>query len=181
MRFSSDSPSIGRPQTSTWQKLKYSLAVITGIGLGVGGNQTITWLNTPNPNRVVSVHDGDTVTIKIMADKQLRIYGADMLELKQPLGDEAQAFLKQQVEGRVVSYHRKSSNYGRWVCEIQVNGQDLGDLMVKNGYGFDDPKYGDGRYKAAEAEAKKFKRGVWGKFPDGGERPWEFRARNKSQ
>ncbi len=70
----------------------------------------------------------------------------------------------------------KSSSFGRQVALLEVNHKDIGALMVKEGLAFSELKYGKDKYRAEEDEAKKAGRGIWTQ-PNGGERPWDFRAK----
>ena len=53
--------------------------------------------------KVVSVHDGDTITI-LTEEKQVkvRLFGIDAPELKQPFGRKSKEFLASMIAGQIV-------------------------------------------------------------------------------
>jgi endonuclease YncB( thermonuclease family) len=65
--------------------------------------------------------------------------------------------------------------FGRTVATCQVNGRDLGNIMVRRGQAIAYVRYSS-KYLAAEAEARQAKRGLWaGSF----EEPEDFRHRGR--
>jgi endonuclease YncB( thermonuclease family) len=51
--------------------------------------------------------------------------------------------------------------YERDVAICAAGGHDLGDVMVRSGNAIDYRRYSQGRYAAAEREARSAKRGMW--------------------
>jgi endonuclease YncB( thermonuclease family) len=50
----------------------------------------------------------------------------------------------------------------RMVAQCSVEGRDIGEQMVEQGWARDWPRYSDGRYSAAEARAREARSGIWG-------------------
>jgi micrococcal nuclease len=162
----------------TWKRARagaLATAIFTAGFIGRGYWDVWT---TPSPHKVVSVHDGDT--FKTYNGESIRLFGMDSPELNQPFGPEAQAYLEKLVQGRTVSLKRKGQSFNRSVYVVMVGSLDVNREMVRVGLAYEEPHYGKGEYKEAEAEARKAKRGVWQK-KDGGERPWDYRDRMKHE
>jgi endonuclease YncB( thermonuclease family) len=122
----------------------------------------------PFPGKIVSVHDGDTVTVHIdqgfkdwKHDQKLRIYGISALETEMPGGPEAAVNLAALLPaGMMVMLHshkidRDPSDdmtWGRYVVEIEIPDPrypgtawtvSLGDMLIQEGWAV----YWDGKTK----------------------------------
>ena len=64
---------------------------------------------------------------------------------------------KRPVECLPVSFDQ----YGRTVATCSVEGTDLGEWLVSNGFALDWPKYSKGRYEMTQQKAKTAERGLW--------------------
>jgi endonuclease YncB( thermonuclease family) len=123
--------------------------------------------------------DGDDI---ILNGRQFRLDGIDAPEGKQrcemnckiwDCGADAKTALDAYLKDRVVTCREVRPFYpGRWIARCEVDGTDLGEWIVRQGWALDYDKYSKGRYKGAEEEAKSVKRGVWrGRFTE----PWNCR------
>lgn len=95
---------------------------------------------------VVSIHDGDTLTLDVdlgfgiwHKGMVIRFLGMDAKELKTPEGQEAYGFLKEQlpVGAKVIlnSYKDRADKYGgRWLGTIMYGNLSINLLMVKTGH-----------------------------------------------
>ena len=124
--------------------------------------------------KVVSVHDGDTITI--LAQKKqikIRLFGIDAPELKQPYGKKSKQFLSNSIAGQIVEVKENGNDrYGRTIGTISLNGEDINAQMVENGYAWAYRKFSK-KYTAQESKAKSQKLGLWqDKEPIP---PWVFR------
>jgi len=93
---------------------------------------------------VVSIHDGDTMTLKI--DMGRRIYCEDSIrlhrinapELSQPGGKESRDYLRSIVRiglvVRVQTFKTARDKYGRWLGDVWSNGMCINDHMVDSGH-----------------------------------------------
>lgn len=112
--------------------------------------------------KVVSIHDGDTITI--LQDKQqikVRLFGIDAPELKQPYGKKSKQFLANLIAGEVVEVDENGKDrYKRMIGTIYLNGADINAQMVANGYAWAYRKFSK-KYTAQESKAKKQKLGLW--------------------
>ena len=127
--------------------------------------------------------DGDSLEI---AGVSIRMFGIDAPERYQTCRDgggrdyacgrAAARALAAAVAGRPVTCTAVDHDrYDRDVALCTADGQDLSDMMVRNGHALDLVQYSRGRYATAEREARAQKRGVWaGSF----EPPSEWRRRH---
>jgi len=124
------------------------------------------------------VTDGDSIKI---AGQRIRIHGIDAPEAKQlcqregepwQCGRSATEALKGWIGDRPVSCEELDRDrYKRIVAKCLVDGQDLGEWMVLNGWAVAYVRYSY-EYTRAEHFAKTGRRGIWaGEF----EMPWAWR------
>ena len=126
--------------------------------------------------KVVSIHDGDTITIlQNKTQIKVRLFGIDAPELKQPYGKKSKQFLANLIAGEVVEVEGNGKDrYKRTIGTIYLNGADINAQMVKNGYAWAYRKFSK-KYTAHESKAKSQKLGLWqDKEPAP---PWEWRRR----
>ena len=126
---------------------------------------------------VVSIHDGDTITILTEKKQQIkvRLFGIDAPELKQPYGKKSKQFLANLIASEVVEVEENGKDrYKRTIGTIYVNGTDINAQMVENGYAWAYRKFSK-KYTPQESKAKSQKLGLWqDKEPIP---PWEWRRR----
>lgn len=97
--------------------------------------------------KIVSVYDGDTVTVDIdlgfrfsARSLKIRMYGINAPEIKGPTnaqGIAARNALREQILGKDVILHTikdTQEKYGRWLGIIVVDGRNINDWMVDNGF-----------------------------------------------
>jgi micrococcal nuclease len=86
---------------------------------------------------VTYVVDGDTVWVSPLQGGKpvsIRVDGIDAPEICQTGGDTARDALKRRVLGRQVVIEGKSrDDYGRLLARIMLDGEDVGERMVKDG------------------------------------------------
>jgi endonuclease YncB( thermonuclease family) len=128
-----------------------------------------------------SVIDGDTLEIH---GTRIRLWGMDAPETRQLCrGDDSLQYrcgakaandLDAFIAGRPVSCIPISlDQYRRTVATCSVDGIDLADWLVRNGFALDWPTYSKGKYDKAQRDAEHAGRGVWaGSYVE----PWLFRA-----
>lgn len=122
--------------------------------------------------KVISVHDGDTVTVLDQNNKKfpIRLQGIDAPELKQAFGSGSQENLARMVLGKQVTiFWNKVDKYRRTVGTIMLDGRDVNIEQVKAGLAWHFKKYEDEQapadritYSAAETSARNAKLGLWG-------------------
>lgn len=149
--------------------------------------------------RVVSVADGDTVTVLDGENRQwkIRVAGIDAPEKKvhkkaygapieaQPFGNASERSLSGMVAGKPVTVEwDKRDRYGRVVGKVLVSGRDAGLAQVEAGMAWWYRKYSheqslDDRiaYSAAEDAARSARKGLW--RDEDPAPPWEFRKAAK--
>jgi len=121
--------------------------------------------------KVISVHDGDTITVLDKDNKKthIRLQGIDAPELKQAYGSASQQNLSGLVLGKQVTIvWTKLDKYRRTVGTIMLDGRDINIEQVKAGLAWHFKKYADEQkpedrrtYAAAEQEARAAKLGLW--------------------
>lgn len=84
------------------------------------------------PAKVVSVNDGDTITVlRDGRQVKIRLYGIDSPEKGQDFGQKARQLTAALVAGRSVDIEQMDTDrYGRIVGLVEVNGQSLNNLIV---------------------------------------------------
>ncbi len=141
--------------------------------------------------RVVSIADGDTLTILDAQHQQhkIRLQGIDAPESRQSFGKVSKHNLSSLVAGRdVIIEYVKFDRYGRAVGKVLVSGVDANLEQVRAGLAWVYTDY-EGEltpsdrslYRAAERQARSLHAGLWAEsnpLP-----PWVFRrqARNHSE
>jgi endonuclease YncB( thermonuclease family) len=128
-----------------------------------------------------SVIDGDTLEIH---GTRIRPWGIDAPESRQLCRDDdslpyrcganAANDLDAFIARRPVSCVPVTlDRYGRTVATCSVDGIDLADWLVRNGFALDWPRYSRGKYDPAQHEAEHAQRGMWA---GGYVEPWLYRA-----
>jgi endonuclease YncB( thermonuclease family) len=127
--------------------------------------------------KVVSIADGDTLTVLDEHDSQhrIRLFGIDAPEKGQAFGNRAKENLSNKVFGKTVRVEVVDvDRYGRQVGRIYLGGRFINLEQARDGYAWRYPEF-DRRHEfdAAEAEAREHRRGLWADrdpIP-----PWEYR------
>ena len=115
--------------------------------------------------RVVSVADGDTITVLDASNTQhkIRLFAIDAPERSQAFGQKSKEQLSGYVFGKDVTVQWKSKDkYGRILGTIFVGSTDINLQMVRDGYAHHYKRYDSTPvYAAAEADARQNRRGLW--------------------
>jgi len=115
--------------------------------------------------RVISVADGDTITILDAANTQykIRLNAIDAPEKSQAFGQKSKQQLSNYVFGKDVTVTWKSKDkYGRVLGTVFVGGKDINLQMVRDGYAHHYKRFDSSpAYAAAETEARQNRRGLW--------------------
>jgi endonuclease YncB( thermonuclease family) len=125
------------------------------------------------------VVDGDSLEV---AGRRIRLFGIDAPEVHQDCRDghgipyacgaRSRAALAQAIANADVSCTPVGESYDRDVALCTANGRDLSEAMVRGGHALELRRHSQGRYAAAEREAREARRGLWaGSF----ERPSDWR------
>lgn len=133
--------------------------------------------------RVVSVADGDTITVldDTRTQHKIRLAGIDSPEKKQPFGQRSKESLSDLVFSKTVTVDTdKRDKYGREVGKVLVDGIDANLEQIRRGMAWHYKAYDREQsaidrkvYADAENEARAARRGLWADavpVP-----PWEFR------
>lgn len=140
---------------------------------------------------VVGVYDGDTVSIKGLA-KNVRLFGIDAPEMGQKYGQIAKEHLEKLILGkkvRLVSTQKngqlKTDRYGRPIAILEGTRRrmlfrdtyNVNLQMVHDGFAraYESPELTTDEFRAAEADSRKARRGIWKLDPKGGVSPKAYR------
>ena len=94
--------------------------------------------------------DGDTLHI---GETAIRLQGIAAPEPDEPFGPEASDFLTALAYGKSARCQLTGEEtWNREVAVCEIDGQDLGKLMVEAGMARDCARFSDGRYQAFEVE-----------------------------
>ena len=98
----------------------------------------------PITGKVISVADGDTITILVSARNsvKVRLAAVDCPESGQAYGKQAKKFTSRMVYGKQVTIKPVTKDrYGRTVAMVYQNGANLSKEIIANGYGWVFRKY----------------------------------------
>lgn len=141
--------------------------------------------------KVVSVHDGDTISVESADGKRhrVRIYGVDAPELKQPFGPEAKAMTERVVMGKTIEVipTQEHKSYKREVAGIVMLDAlvVLQDVLVSTGLAWVDDRFCKlqvcdlWRMHQQDAKGAVPPRGLWAN--DDPLAPWQWRRAKKSR
>lgn len=131
--------------------------------------------------KVVSVADGDTLTLLTPERTQLkvRLDGIDAPEEGQEFSAASKRALSSFVAGKTVAVQVSGTDrYGRALGAVIADGQNVNLAMVRAGYAWHYVKYSDdAALAAAEKAARSERRGLWAGFNPTA--PWDYRALKK--
>lgn len=138
--------------------------------------------------RIVSVADGDTVTLldANLRQHKIRLSGIDAPEKRQPFGNRSRLHLGALVFGRQVTADcPKTDRYKRAVCRLEVDGIDANLAQLEAGMAWHYKAYAREqrapdrrRYAQAEDHARETRLGLWAdRAPVA---PWDFRKARKN-
>ena len=133
--------------------------------------------------KVVSIADGDTITVLDSAKVQhkIRLQGIDAPEKKQAFGTKSKELMSEKVGGEeVVVQWKEKDRYGRILGEVMVGKRHINLEMVQDGMAWHYTTYSKSKELAkAEDEARKAKKGLWAdKEPVP---PWEYRKTEREK
>lgn len=134
--------------------------------------------------RVDKVLDGDTVILR-GSSQRIRLANIDAAEMShgygrpgQPFAVQATKWMQHAVEGKEVTMHCPDEDrYGRRVCVLLLNGQNVNKELVRQGLAWANtanPRYlRDKTVLDAQREAQRDRRGLWAQpHPTP---PWQWR------
>lgn len=113
--------------------------------------------------KVISVTDGDTIKILTSERQQIkvRLYGIDAPEKKQPYGTAAKRYLADMIAGKTVQIkERGKDRYKRVLGIVYLEGKDVNEILVLNGYAWAFTKYSK-IYESQEQQARSKVLGLW--------------------
>lgn len=150
--------------------LHFLLAGASGIGVATA--DVIT-------GRVVSVADGDTITILTSEKRQakVRLAAIDAPENGQEFGRKSKDALAALVAGKTVTVTEDGTDrYGRMIGWVRAEDTDANREMVRTGWAWHFTQYNrDPGIARMQIEAKNARRGLWA-APNPPMSPWDYRA-----
>jgi len=160
------------------RRLKQLVVFFVLLAFGVGGGLFLR-------GRVISVADGDTLTVFTQegARRRIRLYGVDCPESLQAGGAEATSFTRSEAlfadaEIKVMD----TDKYGRSVALVILpDGRTLNEELIRNGHAWVYANYCRipqcAKWRVLEREARINKRGLWASpnpLP-----PWAWRKKHR--
>ena len=146
---------------------------------------TVALCQTILTGKVVGVSDGDTFTILISGNRQvkIRLHGVDCPEKSQDFGTKAKDFTSATIFAKSIKVQSKGKDrYGRTIGIAQLaNGSTLNEALLKAGLAWHYKQYDKSeKYAKLEQQARIAKAGLWSHSKP--QAPWEFRksGRRKS-
>ena len=134
---------------------------------------------------VVSIADGDTVTLKVNdTTHKIRLAEIDTPERDQPYGLAATSALTDLLLGHQVRVKvvKESDRYGRVIGRIFIEQKDVSAHMVEQGHAMVYQRYlTDESLLALEANAKYKKLGLWGLPEEDRVEPWLWRQQQREK
>lgn len=139
---------------------------------------TAGWAGTLT-GRVVSVADGDTITILTEAKQQvkIRLAAIDAPESGQEYGQKSREALAALVAGKTVTVSEEGTDrYGRTIGWVRAGETDANRIMVRTGWAWHFIQHNkDPEIAQLQVEAKEARRGLWA-APNPPMAPWDYRA-----
>jgi endonuclease YncB( thermonuclease family) len=141
--------------------------------------------NTILEGKVVSVADGDTLTVldNRQTPYKVRLLGIDAPEKKQAFGEKSKQSLVELAHGKNVRIvFNKKDKYGRIVGQVFVGALDICHQQIKSGLAWHYKKYQNEQsirdrdaYSASEISAQSQQLGLWSDPRPVA--PWDYRNR----
>ena len=165
--------------TRYWYTNTFFFAVIALTFLSCDNSKVTNWSDVSNTGFVSHVVDGDTYDI-LIDGKELRIRmdGIDAPERGQDFYKKSKEYLGQICKDRKIRVEiSKKDRWGRFIAKsYNEENQELGHLMVQEGFAWHFKKYSDDSTLARlETEAFQNKRGLWSL--ESPTPPWEHRKK----
>jgi len=92
---------------------------------------------------VIDVYGGNSITVDIdlgfgiiMTDQKVVLHGVDAPNIKEENGLISKKWLSDKIEGEQIvlkTYKDKTGKYGRYLGDIYFNGENINELMLKEG------------------------------------------------
>lgn len=153
-----------------------------GVALALAVAFAATAGATELTGRVVAVADGDTLTVLLDGTREarVRLWGIDAPERGQPWSRRAREALAARAMHRDAQVvERGTDGFGRMLARVSVEGVDLAEAQLRDGYAWVFRRYTtDPALFALEEAARAARRGLWSQRDP--EPPWRFRDRTQA-
>jgi micrococcal nuclease len=161
-----------------FRRIARQLAVVTLVTivlLPLSGPMAKADPAPPGSVKVQRIIDGDTLKVDIEdTSETVRIIGIDTPETVHPnkavecFGMEASNRLKNLLDGKAILLQPNPAEdrdrYGRMLRYVELDGEDIGASMIRDGYAYSYKQYPHSRltnYNGLEQEARAARRGLW--------------------
>ena len=159
-----------------FNRLKPISMLLLIFSIPIGATETLE-------GRVVGVHDGDTVTLLMAGNRQIKIRLAqiDAPELDQAFGQQSKQSLSAMVFNKTIKVEKETKDkYGRTVGTLFVEGIDSNKEQIKLGMAWVYRKYlHDQSLLSLEEAARQAKVGLWADANPMA--PWDYRHGGKEK
>ena len=167
------------------RRLLLGFAGLSLLGGALWGVRDVAFPTAKKPEpgwhgKVIDVHDGDTIKVLHGETKEtIRLAGIDAPEKDQPFGLAARDWLARECQGGEIRIVESGKDrYGRTIGDVHLAGRWLNKALAERGYAWHYKQYSQSKdLAAAEADARKAKRGLWIDLdsPSPPVPPWEWR------
>ena len=144
---------------------------------------SVTFAGEMLEGRVVGVHDGDTITLLIKGNRQIKVRLAqiDAPETTQAFGQRSQQSLSEMVFNKSITVEKETTDkYGRTVGTLFVEGVDANKEQLKRGMAWVYRHYlHDESLLPLEETARQSKVGLWADANPMA--PWDYRHGGKGK
>lgn len=133
-------------------QFKYALTAVAFVVLAIAFYVFQGGFGSKLEGPVTYVRDGDTIEVSGQA---VRLKGVSAPESNEPGGYEAGNFMHKLVIDRVVSCKLTGEKtYDRSVGTCYLDGDDIGEAIIRAGYARDCPRFSGRKYMVAELAAR---------------------------
>jgi len=145
---------------------------------------TFTLIFSQTTGKVISISDGDTITVLINGNtqKRLRLAEVDCPENGQPFGKNAKQFTSDQVFGKTIKYYETDTDrYGRTIAKVYYDDNKyLSAELIKSGLGWWYHYFSENLELAKlETQAREKKLGLW--IEENSISPWDYRKAQRNK
>lgn len=155
---------------------RFAITLLLFFSFTVGANEILE-------GRVVGVHDGDTITLLMAGNRQIKVRLAqiDAPEATQAFGQRSQQSLSEVVFNKTITVEKETTDkYGRTVGTLFIEGVDANKEQLKRGMAWVYRHYlHDQSLLPLEETARQSKVGLWADANPMA--PWDYRHGGKGK
>jgi micrococcal nuclease len=156
--------------------VKISLFILALLFTFQNGHEELT-------GKVVRIADGDTFTMLIKGNKQIkvRLYGIDAPEKGQDFSAASKKFLSDMIFTKTVKVIKKDvDRYGRTIGLVNIENLNINEALLKAGLAWHYKQHNNNvAWSTLESEARNKKKGLWSL--NNATPPWNYRKEKRKK